>query len=76
MKKPVSDAELATLARRFREEAGKSRAAASRDMGVSQTSIFHAEESPDESLAKLRIRMIELYSAYRVIGPVYLLKKK
>jgi hypothetical protein len=45
-------------------------------MGVAQTSIFNAEESPDQSLVKLRIRMIEAYSKFKVRGPVYLLEKK
>ncbi len=76
MKKPIQERELAALAQRFREAAGKTRADAARDMRVSQVSIFHAEESPEQSLAKLRIRMIEAYSPYRVTGPVYLLRRK
>lgn len=76
MKKPVQERQLAALARRFREAAGKTRAQAARDMSVSQVSIFNAEESPEQSLAKLRIKMIEAYSPYRVIGPVYVLKRK
>lgn len=76
MKKPIQERELAALAQRFREAAGKTRADAARAMRVSQVSIFHAEESPEQSLAKLRVRMIEAYSPYRVTGPVYLLKRK
>ena len=76
MKKPIRERELAALAQRFREAAGKTRADAARDMRVSQVSIFHAEENPAQSLAKLRVRMIEAYSPYRVTGPVYLLKRK
>ncbi len=76
MKNAVLDSELVNLAARFRKEAGKSRAQAAREMGVSQTSIFHAEESPQESLARLRIRLIEAYSPYRVTGPLYLLRRK
>jgi len=64
------------MARRFREEAGKTRAQAARDMNVAQTSIFHAEESPQKSLAKLRMQMIDAYSPFKVIGPVFLLKRK
>ena len=45
-------------------------------MKVSQTSIFHAEESPEQGLIKLRMRMIEAYSKFKVRGPVYLLEKK
>jgi DNA-binding XRE family transcriptional regulator len=72
----VTEHDMAALAMRFREQAEKTRAQAARDMGVAQTSIFHAEESPKQSLLKLRIRMIEAYSPYRVVGPVYHLKKK
>jgi DNA-binding XRE family transcriptional regulator len=72
----VTEEGMAALAMRFREQAGKKRAQAARDMGVAQTSIFHAEESPKQSLFKLRVRMIEAYSPYHVIGPVYHLKKK
>ena len=67
---------LAVVAMRFRKQANKTRAQAAREMGVAQTSIFNAEESPEQSLLKLRLRMIEAYSPYRVIGPVFLLKKK
>jgi DNA-binding XRE family transcriptional regulator len=68
--------DLAVLAKTFRRQAGTTRAQAARDMKVSQTSIFHAEESPDEGLIKLRIRMIEAYSKFKVRGPVYLLEEK
>ena len=68
--------DLAALARRFRKHSGDSRAEAARRMKVSQTSIFQAEEMPEQALLKLRVRMIEAYSPYRVTGPVYLLKRK
>jgi DNA-binding XRE family transcriptional regulator len=68
--------DLAVLAKKFRTKAAKTRAQAARDMKVSQTSIFHAEESPDEGLIKLRMRMIEAYSKFKVRGPVYLLEEK
>jgi len=55
---------------------GKTRARAARDMGVAQTSIFNAEESPHMSLLKLRIRMIEKYSPFKVSGPVFHLNGK
>ena len=72
----LKESDLAALAKQFREAAGKRRADAARDMGIKQTSIFHAEESPEKSYRKLRIRMIEKYSPYKVVGPVYLLQKK
>jgi DNA-binding XRE family transcriptional regulator len=72
----LSEADLAKLAKRFRKKAGKSRAQAAREMRVSQTSIFNAEETPTQSLAKLRARMIEQYSEFKVTGPVFYLKRK
>jgi hypothetical protein len=72
----LSEVELAALAKKLREKAGKKRAQAARDMDVSQTSIFRAEETPEQSLAKLRVRMIETYSRFKVRGPVYLLEEK
>jgi len=74
--KLLTEKELAALAKKFREEAGKSRAEAGRDMGVSHVSIHRAEENPDESLFKLRTRMIEKYSPFKVIGPVFYLQRK
>ena len=68
--------ELAGLAKKYREEKGKRRADAARDMGVKQTSIFHAEESPEKPYTKLRVRMIEEYSPFRVTGPVFLVRRK
>jgi DNA-binding XRE family transcriptional regulator len=72
----LSEQDLAAIAKRFRKQAGITRAQAARDMGVAQTSIFHAEESPGQSFLKLRSRMIEEYSPYQVTGPFFLLKKK
>jgi len=75
-KQLLTEKDLATLARRFRKLAGKSRAEAGRDMGVSHVSIHRAEENPEESLVKLRSRMIEKYSKFKVVGPVFLLRQK
>ena len=74
--KLLTEKELAALAKGFRKKAEKSRAQAAREMRVSQTSIFNAEESPAQSLLKLRVRMIETYSPFRVIGPVFHVRKK
>lgn len=73
--KPVTEKELAALAKRYRIRAGIRRAQAARDMGVSQTSIFNAEEEPERPLLKLRMRMIAAYSKFTVIGPVFFLKQ-
>ena len=72
----LAEKDLAALAREYREKAGKTRAQAARDMCVSQTSIFHAEESPEQSLVKLRTRIIEAYSPFAVEGPFFLLRHK
>ena len=78
MTKKVSmeEGDLAVHAKMFRRQAGKTRAQAARDMKVSQTSIFNAEESPDWPLIKLRRRMIEAYSQFKVTGPKILLRGK
>ena len=70
--KMYSEGELAALAMRYRKQAGKTRAQTARDMEVSQTTIFNAEES----LIKVRMRMIEAYSSFKVVGPVFKLEKK
>ena len=72
----VSEKDLTKLAKRFRKQAGKSRAQAAREMKVAQTSIFQAEEQPEQGLLKLRLRMIERYSKFKVVGPVFLLKSR
>jgi DNA-binding XRE family transcriptional regulator len=72
----LSERDLARLAKRFRKQAGKSRAQAARDMHVAQVSIFRAEEDPKESLLKLRRRMIEAYSPFKVVGAVFYLERK
>lgn len=75
-KSSITESDLVRLAKRFRKQAGKSRAEAAREMKVSQTSIFHAEESPEQALFKLRKRMIAAYSPFKVIGPMFYLEKK
>ena len=72
----MNENDLAVVAKNCRRKAGRTRAQAARDMKVSQTSIFNAEESPDQALIKLRIRMIEAYSQFKVTGPKYFLENK
>lgn len=74
-KRIVTEEDLARIAKASRKGAGVSRAQAARDMGVAQVSIFRAEENPTESLLKLRIRLIEKYSPFKVEGPMFLLRK-
>ena len=75
-RRSMTEHELAAAAKAFRKQSNVTRAQAARDMGVSQTSIFHAEESPEQGLTKLRMRMIEAYSKFKVRGPVFLLEGK
>jgi DNA-binding XRE family transcriptional regulator len=75
-KASMTENDLAVMAKTFRRKSATTRAQAARDMNVSQTSIFHAEESPEQGLIKLRIRMIEAYSPYKVRGPVFFLETK
>jgi DNA-binding XRE family transcriptional regulator len=72
----LTEKDLAKIAKQLRQKAGKTRAQTARDMKVSQTSIFHAEESPEQSLSKLRIRMIEAYSSFKVVGPMFRLERR
>jgi hypothetical protein len=75
-KKLLTENDLAALAKRFRKQTGKTRAEAGREMSVSHVSIHRAEENPEISLLKLRMRMIAAYSPFKVVGPVFHLKKK
>lgn len=70
------EAGLALLAKKFRVKAGISKAEAARQLGISRSTIQHAEEYPEKSLTNLRCRMIELYSSYRVMGPGFWLERK
>ena len=72
----VEAGELVGLAKQFREASGKTQTEAARELSVSGPAMFQAEENPRQSLHKLRKRIIERYSEYEVIGPVYLLRKK
>lgn len=74
--KTLDDAGLAALAKKYREAAGKNRAQAARELGVSRPAIFYAEEHPEKGFQLLRKRIIEAYSAHTVDGPVYLVRKK
>jgi DNA-binding XRE family transcriptional regulator len=76
LKQPLTEKDLAALAKRFRQESGLNRPQAARELKVTHTSVFNAEENLNQSLIKLRKRMIEKYSPYKVKGPVFLLEKK
>jgi DNA-binding XRE family transcriptional regulator len=72
----VDETDLASLARKFRIGAGKNRAEAARELGVARQSVIYAEDRPQTSFTKLRCRMIEAYSSFKVKGPVFLLERK
>ncbi len=72
----VAENKLAGLAKKCRQKKGLTKAQVARDMGVKEPSVFHAEESPDKPYTKLRLRMIEAYSEFEVVGPVFVLREK
>jgi hypothetical protein len=75
-KKLLAEGDLAALAKKMRLATGKRKSSAARELVVSRPAVFNAEEHPELPLNKLRIRMIETYSKYKVIGPVYYLERK
>ena len=72
----IEEAELASLAKQCRENAGKTRAQAARELNVARPTIFYAEEKPERGLHKLRKAIIEAYSGYEITGPVYRVHRK
>lgn len=73
---PVAETDLAAIAKQYRIAAGRTRVQAANELGVVRQSILYAEERPDKSFFKLRKRIIEKYSNYKVVGPVYWLQKE
>lgn len=74
-KQLYSERDLASLAKKFRIAAGKNRAEAARELGVARPTLIHAEDFPEKTLVKLRIRIIEKYSGRKVGGPGFWLEK-
>lgn len=75
-KQMYSEPELAVLAKQFREKSGKTKAQLARELKVTRPTMQDVEERPERNLTKLRLRIIQKYSCYRVTGPVYLLRLK
>ena len=73
---PVTETDLAAIAKQYRIAAGKNRAQAARELGVARPSVIYAEDCPEKSFFKLRKRIIEKYSPHKVVGPVYWLEKQ
>lgn len=72
----LAENDLAELAKRFRLKSGKTKAELARHLGVTRATMQDAEERPEISLTKLRCRIIEECSPYRVVGPCFMLKQK
>ena len=75
-KRIFRERELAALAKKFRVKSGKRKAALGRELGVTRPTMQDAEERPEQSLTKLRCRIIAASSPFRVVGPFYRLEKK
>jgi len=67
----VKETQLAALAKAARLKSKLSKAELGRQLGVSRGAIHQAEEFPDMSLTKVRIRMIEKCTVATVTGPFY-----
>ena len=65
----LSEKELAAVAKKYRLASGKIRTVAARELGVARPTVVQAEENPELSLTKLRIRIIETYSPHKITGP-------
>jgi len=72
----IAERELAALAKQFRVKSGIKKAEIARKLGAARPSVQQAEENPEQSLTKLRIRIIEACSPYRVRGPAFWLERK
>ncbi|MFA6545735.1 MAG: helix-turn-helix domain-containing protein [Limisphaerales bacterium] len=75
-KQLLAELELAALAKKFREQSGKTKAQMARELGVTRPTMQDVEERPEKNLTKLRCRIIEACSPYRVGGPGYWLERK
>ncbi|MBI4429907.1 MAG: helix-turn-helix domain-containing protein [Ignavibacteriales bacterium] len=75
-KRYVTESKLSKLAKRYRIRSGKNKTQAAKELNVSRPTIHHAEEDPSQSLSKLRRKIIERYSPFKVVGPVFVLRRK
>jgi DNA-binding XRE family transcriptional regulator len=76
IKQLYSERELAAVAKQIRVAAGKNRSQAARELDVARPSLIHAEDYPEKTFIKLRTRIIEKYSQYKVVGPLFRLERK
>ena len=75
-KRMLKETELAALAKKYRIESGLNKVEAAAALRVTPPTVHLAEESPEESLTKLRCRMIEKFSQFKVSGPLFMLQPK
>jgi DNA-binding XRE family transcriptional regulator len=75
-KRLFKESELAALARAYRIKAGKGRVEAAKMLKVTRPTMHLAEENPQESLTKLRCRIIEKFSPFKITGPFFRLQRK
>jgi DNA-binding XRE family transcriptional regulator len=70
-KQLVREHELADLAKAARKQTGLSKAELGRHLSVTRGTIHQAEECPEMSLTKIRLKMIEKCTSAIVSGPYY-----
>jgi len=75
-KETYSENELAALAKKYRKATGKIRTVVARELGIARPTVVQAEENPELSLTKVRIKIIEAYSPCKVTGPWFMLERK
>jgi DNA-binding XRE family transcriptional regulator len=75
-KRLVKETELAALAKQHRIKSGMNKVEAAAALGVTPPTVHLAEEDPSESLTKLRCRIIEKFSPFKVTGPFFLIRGK
>ena len=67
----MEEHELAELAKAARKKTGLSKAELGRQLGVTRGTIHQAEECPEMSLTRIRLKMIEKCTPASVSGPYY-----
>lgn len=72
----VTPEALTVLAREAWQASGKTQTVAAEDFGVAQATFAQAVNDPKRNLTALRMRIIEAFTPYRVVGPEYRLVKK
>lgn len=72
----LKEAKLASLAKQYRVKSGLNKVEAAAALGVTPPTVHLAEEDPEQSLTKLRRRMIEKFSPFKVVGPFFQLQRK